>query len=368
VRGDRSHRLRGGAIALLASAAIHLLLVALLFTRPAAPPRGELVPFEVELRSVPGPAAPVVADSAKRRTSGPRPIAPAGAEPLPEPAQGPSAQRLFHGSGLEGLEALPSARPPDLSVRWQGAVSAADEAGAGDRGIDVVAAPATLNGWLQEQAGRDRVGLGLVHPYYRDVGRVLLGAWDAERAISRRGLSGYLAQAGENLRTFGRVWQQVADGYGRTGAPGLVDGGSDRVKELAALPPGSASDSLMSAEIQRQLRPAFSQGRVAVVRVTQAADGRLLSVELVSPSHDPEADRMAVAGVRAAAERLPAPPDEARAGRETLVSLWEFELEVSITPPIPVVAIEFDEVLGLTDVRVPLDRRIWKRVRLVAVL
>jgi hypothetical protein len=32
-----------------------------------------------------------------------------------------------------------------------------------------------------------------------------------------------------------------------------------------------------------------------------------------------------------------------------------------------VIAFEFDEVLGVTDVRVPLDRRIWKRVRLVAV-
>jgi hypothetical protein len=71
--------------------------------------------------------------------------------------------------------------------------------------------------------------------------------------------------------------------------------------------------------------------------------------------------------VRAAARKLPVPPDDAREGRETLVSLWEFELEISITPPVPVIAVEFDEVLGLKDLRVPLDRRIWKRVRLVAV-
>jgi hypothetical protein len=28
---------------------------------------------------------------------------------------------------------------------------------------------------------------------------------------------------------------------------------------------------------------------------------------------------------------------------------------------------EFDELLGLGEIRVPLDRRIWKRVRLVAI-
>jgi hypothetical protein len=32
------------------------------------------------------------------------------------------------------------------------------------------------------------------------------------------------------------------------------------------------------------------------------------------------------------------------------------------------IGIEWDEVRGITDVRVPLDRRAWKRVRLVAVL
>lgn len=42
--------------------------------------------------------------------------------------------------------------------------------------------------------------------------------------------------------------------------------------------------------------------------------------------------------------------------------------EISITPPLPVVEVEFDEVLGLKDLRLPLDRRIWKRVRLVAVI
>jgi hypothetical protein len=94
----------------------------------------------------------------------------------------------------------------------------------------------------------------------------------------------------------------------------------------------------------------------------------LIAVELVHPSNDEEIDRAAVQGVRAAAEKLPVPPDEARGGRQRLVTLWEFALDVSITPPLPVVGIEWDEVKGVTDVRLPLDRRIWKRVRLVALM
>ena len=70
--------------------------------------------------------------------------------------------------------------------------------------------------------------------------------------------------------------------------------------------------------------------------------------------------------VLTAVAKVPVPPD-VLAGRERLATVWEFEIEVSISPPIPLVAVEFDEALGHLDLRVPLDRRIWKRVRLVAI-
>jgi len=57
----------------------------------------------------------------------------------------------------------------------------------------------------------------------------------------------------------------------------------------------------------------------------------------------------------------------ALAGRVTVASLWEFSLTVSITPPLPMISVQFDEVLGLLDARVPLDRRLFKLVRLVSV-
>jgi hypothetical protein len=49
------------------------------------------------------------------------------------------------------------------------------------------------------------------------------------------------------------------------------------------------------------------------------------------------------------------------------VSLWQFELVISISPPIPTASIEFDAEMKVTDVRLPLDRRLYKRVRLLEV-
>ncbi|HET8539773.1 MAG TPA: TonB C-terminal domain-containing protein, partial [Anaeromyxobacter sp.] len=219
---------------------------------------------------------------------------------------------------------------------------------------------------LAELAGRARVEGGLAHPHHSELAKALARGWDVERAVTARGLSGYLSEAGETLRTFGRVWQRMAQGYGGTGAPAVVDGGSQRFRELSGLPPGPARDALEQAETRRQLEDAWSEGHVALVRVVQARDGRLRSMELVSPSLDAALDREALAAVPGAVARLP-PPAEVLAGREELATLWAFEVRVSIAPPIPVLGIEFDEVLAHLDVRVPLDRRIWKRVRLVAI-
>jgi len=115
------------------------------------------------------------------------------------------------------------------------------------------------------------------------------------------------------------------------------------------------------------MRESFRATKRATVRVVQETSGRLRSVQLLSPSNDPELDRMAVEDVRAAAEKMPAPPKEGLGIKDPIVSLWEFQLIVSISPPIPTVTFEFDEVLGFIDPRMPLDRRIYKRIRLVGV-
>ena len=115
------------------------------------------------------------------------------------------------------------------------------------------------------------------------------------------------------------------------------------------------------------MRDAYKATRRAVIKVVQDAFGKLLSVELVQPSSDAKIDKEALVDVRTAAEKLPPPPPEALEGRASLTSIWSFELVISISPPVPTFTFEFDEALGFIDMRLPLDRRIYKKVRLVSV-
>ncbi len=216
-----------------------------------------------------------------------------------------------------------------------------------------------------ETVGRARVERGLVHSWYGELGKALLKTWDADRAVSRRGLRGYFEQSKENGRVWSRIWREHAAQYGATGSP--LQNAGDAAREPERGPP-SVSPTLEARQaLKKEMRAEFRATKKATVRVVQDATGKLLTAELVSPSHDPQVDREALLDVRSAAERLPAPPDDVLAGKDRVVSLWQFELIVSISPPVPSMRFEFDEALGSVDPRLPLDRRIYKRVRLLAV-
>lgn len=216
---------------------------------------------------------------------------------------------------------------------------------------------------VSESLGRGKVERGLVHPYFSTLGKSLLKQWDAERAVSSQGLSGFLEQARGNSQAWTRIWSERAAAYGATGSA-LA---SDTPRQAQRRP--SMGDPNLDArrELRKEMREQFSATRRAVIRVVQDAQGRLVSAELVIPSNNAQVDREALADVRAAAERLPPPPPEAVGGKATLTSLWQFELIISISPPVPSLSFEFDEALGFFDARMPLDRRIYKRVRLLEV-
>jgi hypothetical protein len=216
---------------------------------------------------------------------------------------------------------------------------------------------------FHETIGRGKVDRGLVHPYFSDLGKSLLSHWDAERAVSAKGLSGFLKQASGNSREWSRIWSERAAAYGASGSPLDVKApeASDRT------PPGGDPTLEARRALRKQMREEFRASRRATVRVVQDARGKLLSVDLVTPSNDLAVDREAIADIRAAAERLPPPPAEALEGRTRIESLWQFELIISISPPVPTLSIEFDAEMKLTDARLPLDRRIYKRVRLLSV-
>ncbi|MBX7096534.1 MAG: energy transducer TonB [Myxococcaceae bacterium] len=224
-------------------------------------------------------------------------------------------------------------------------------------------AQAMVSTLARETLGRGKVDRGLVHPYYAQLGKVLIRTWDADRAVSRSGLKGFAEQFVENSKTWNAIWQSRAEQFGKTGTPSANETQGRRAPTNDRL----GADLAARREIQKEMAAQFRTTRRALVRVTQRADGTLASVDLVAPSMDPQVDREALLDVRAAAQQLPTPPPEVLRGRETLTSLWELELVISISPPVPTFTFEFDEVLGYVDPRLPLDRRIYKKVRLVEV-
>ena len=301
---------------------------------------------------------PAVAQAPKPQ--GPPPPTPV--EPPPTDTETPTGSDIPRSDGprAEGPSLGASRLLPSPSLSWSP-----------DRGVDIpdagVPVPATpeerVADMVMEGVRRGKVDRGLVHPYYSELGKSLLKNWDAERAVSAKGIKGFLDQTRGNSAEWMRVWSDRAAAYANTGS--ALD--ADTPEAYDRLPPGGDPSLEARRALRRQMKEQFRSTRRATVRVVQDTEGRLLSVELVTPSNDLQIDREAVADIRAAAARLPVPPPEALQSRTQLVSLWQIELIISISPPVPTLSIEFDAEMKLTDLRMPLDRRLYKRVRLLEV-
>ncbi|QSQ13711.1 energy transducer TonB family protein [Myxococcus landrumensis] len=238
-----------------------------------------------------------------------------------------------------------------------------------EQGLSTTSAPPTPQALVEdlvaESVGRGKVDRGLVHPYFTQLGKALVSLWDADRSVKEHGLQGYFDMGLERSRAYARVWSERAAQYGASGAfAAKHQPEEDRRRPLSTV---GDSSLRMRRELREKMREEFRSTRRALIRVIQDRHGRLLDVVLVEPSHQLEVDQEALKDVRAAAQKLPPPPPDAVGSRQRIVSLWEFELILSISPPIPVFTFEFDEALGFIDTRLPLDKRIYKRVRLIEV-
>jgi len=313
----------------------------------------------------PPPPSPKLPPKPPRAASKPppRPV-----EPTPPPAEPPAVAEAPTASDLPRAD-MPRAEGPSLGAsRLLPSPSLSWSPGGGvavpDAGVPVPSTPEEkVADMVMEGVRRGKVDRGLVHPYFSQLGKSLLKEWDAERAVSAKGLKGFLDQSRGNSGEWMRVWSDRAQAYANTGSPL----NSDAPAPNDRLPPGGDPSLEARRTLRRQMREDFRATRRATVRVVQDTMGRLLSVELVIPSNDAQVDREAINDIRAAAERLPPPPPEALQGRTKLVSLWQMELIISISPPVPTLSLEFDAEMKVTDVRMPLDRRLYKRVRLLEV-
>lgn len=366
--------LRGAFSALALSVAAHLAFVGWVGRVSQEPPKkvtsGEFVfieppPPPKEEEPAPPPVAPQPAPAGQRPRR-------AQAAPQTEPEKDAPVRAPAEKSDLPTRDPTPKV---NLSLLPSSSFAVSLDAGIDvdtvptQQGLRALAPPKDLVGELaKETIGRGRVDRGLVHPYYSQLGKALLKNWDADR-VAKSGLKGLAEQTSENFKLYNEIWGDRAAAYGKSGNPmGDVAPSSNRRApsndRIMGLP---GVDMDQRKELQRQMKEAYKMTRRAIIRVVQDLNGKLLKVELVEPSNDAKVDKEALVDVRAAAANLPLPPAEAVEGKTTLSSLWSFELVVSISPPVPTFTFEFDEALGFIDMRLPLDRRIYKKVRLVAV-
>lgn len=334
----------------------------MIFTELPTPPKVEEPPKPVEPPPPKVAARPVVRPPVKDSTPPPPPV-----EPPPRVSDAPrEPPQDVPRVDVPRLALVPNSMTVFMTVD-AGVRREVEVINGG--GLHALEPPKDLVGTLtKETLGRGRVDRGLVHPYYSQLGKALLKNWDADR-VAKDGLKGLAEQTSQNLKLYNEIWAERAQAYATTGSP-LGDTGpsnnrrapvNDRVSGLTGV------DLEQRKELAKAMKEQFKAVRRAVIRVVQDSEGKLLKVELVQPSQDANVDREALLDVKNAAEKLPPPPAEALDGKTTLSSLWTFELIVSISPPVPTFSFEFDEALGFIDARLPLDRRIYKKVRLYSV-
>jgi hypothetical protein len=365
--------------ALTASVVLHGLLGAALWRGWPSPVPSRPAPIEFTLVHLPPVQAPAAGQPSAGQTA---PVTgPAGTPAALQRAPGPAVAAIPSVPDVEAdVEAVEAGAPPgdhpDLAWATPGAPPTGpppDLTGRPPAEVVAFYAPPhptpeeRIHRLLREDLGRERVRSGLADPFFLDFGRSVLEAWAPEKVVTDRGLSGYVKNLGRSLADFAAVYAEQAARYGRTGSPFAPGEAPLGIASLAPVPEGITTQIADQMAVVRAMAGQSRARHAALLRVVQRADGRLVSVELVRPSDDSSVDAQALRDLRDSAATLPAPTPSALAGRTHVASTWEFSLVVSISPPLPMIAVQFDEVLGLADVRVPLDRRLFKLVRLVSV-
>ncbi|MCY1078015.1 energy transducer TonB family protein [Archangium lansingense] len=369
-------------LALAFSLALHLVLlwwwqrIPLPPEQPPAPPPPTQSPVEVIIVDIPparpspppASAPPSRSPETRERETGrgggrTRPGSPAPSSP---PASAPLASDVPRAEqGPENPSLLPSADSLALHPQGDFPVPPPEPGPPGTR-LRAPAHPASPQELVAETArdtvARRRAESGLTHAYFGDMGKQLLSRFRQSHADVER------AQTTDE-----KVAQKARDVSSVLSRAGEMEDPLDHPRRPDPLASGPASHPSME-EAQRNLaytlphKWTHSEG-VAVVRLTQAADGKVLAVEILSPSGNRGLDQAAVAAVRDLEEELPSLPPEVLMGRDSVVSEWKFELLRTVGGPsaggVGIVG-TFDPVTGVEDALPSFAGRSQVRVTLVA--
>ncbi|AKJ04073.1 FrgA [Archangium gephyra] len=270
------------------------------------------------------------------------------AEPGPEkPSLLPSADTLALQSGGDFPVPPPEPGPPGTRLRAPARPASPQEL-ATETARDTIA--------------RRRVESGLTHSYFGDLGKALVRRFRQSHAEVERGQT-----------TKEKVAQKARDVGSVLSRSGEMEDPMKHPRRVDPLAAGPASHPMLE-DAQKRLAYSLpnkwthSEG-VTVVRLTQGADGKVLSVELLAPSGNGELDQAAVTAVKELGEELTSLPPEVLMGRDSVVSEWKFELLRTVGGPaangVGIVG-TFDPVTGVEDALPTFAARSQVRVTLVA--
>lgn len=180
----------------------------------------------------------------------------------------------------------------------------------------------TIRGSLAEARARN----GLSHSYFSGMGHTLQRSFEQAQAEAEREATPG-AKARQKADDVSSVLSRSATMEDPLDTPRRPD-------PLASLPSRPAPVEDVFKQQAYSLPQLWTRtAGVVVVRLTQAADGHVLSAELVGSSGDTGLDGAAVSSARALGEEAGPLPPEVLQGRDSVVSEWRFELLRTIAGP-----------------------------------
>ncbi len=330
---------------------VEVLVVDVSPARPAPPPAP----------APPRPGPKTAERDAGRKANKPR-TGPAAASPSPESPAPLASDVPRAGQAPEKPSLLPDADTLALQSGGDLPVLPPDEPGPpGTR----LRAPAQVSpqelvaGTARDTVARRRAESGLTHSYFGDMGRVLARRFRQSHAD---------VESGRTTRE--KVAQKARDVGSAFSRSGEMEDPLAHPRRVDPLAGGPASHPMLKDAQERlaYMLPSkwtHSEG-AAVVRLTQSAEGKVLSVELLAPSGNGGLDQAALTSVRELGEELPSLPPEVLRGRDSVVSEWRFELLRSVGGPQLGISGTFDPVTGVEDALPTFAGRNKVRVTLVA--
>jgi hypothetical protein len=178
--------------------------------------------------------------------------------------------------------------------------------------------------------------------------------------VSSGQLRDMLSNYGHEAGRYGATGSAYENGPDSPGAPAPM------ADELLGLGPGHrlSGPARTLLDVGRPDNTLWSRHLAALVLVSQSSDGAILDVQLLQGSGNGAYDRMVLRQAQSLAEDPlqlgPTPPQ----GRK---SLWAFNTDFNLMPPVPVVGCRFDARFVPTDCFYPLKRTVKSRIQLRAI-